>query len=269
MRYFSVGHRLPRIIAKRLFGDRERWGLEVQPDDPCWKEWEKTYLDFYVANQRQSVGNTVNHAGYTVMGKVDLQGKRVLEIGPGQIAHIQYWNPATDKSQVSYVLADIQSEMLDRSSEVLRENGVPFETIAVQRHGRLPFEDNSFDMVVSFYTLEHLYPFRQFLDEFRRVLKPKGQFVGSIPSEGGLAWGCGRFLTSRRWLFRNTSIDPDKIICWEHPNFAEKILSQLDAVFEKEELIYWPLKVPSIDLNLILSFIYSNPIAVDGASTQA
>ena len=258
MRYFTIGHRLPDLLAKRLFGDRKRWGLKVQPDDPCWKEWEKAYLDFYVANQRQSIGNSVNHAGYAIMGKVDLEGKRVLEIGPGQIAHIEYWKPSIDKSKVSYVLADIQGEMLDRSSEVLKDNEVPYETSLVERNGPLPFDTDSFDMVVSFYSLEHLHPLAPFLAEFRRILKPRGQFVGGIPAEGGLAWGMGRFLTSRRWLHRNTSIDPDKIICWEHPNFAEEILVQIDDGFEKEELEYWPLKVPSIDLNLILSFVYTN-----------
>ena len=64
--------------------------------------------------------------------------------------------------------------------------------------------------------------------------------MGAIPAEGGLGWGLGRFLTSRRWLKYHTSIDPDKIICWEHPNFAEQVLAQMDQVFPKQKRQYWP-----------------------------
>ena len=30
---------MPDRIAKVLWGDREKWGLTIQEDDPCWKEW--------------------------------------------------------------------------------------------------------------------------------------------------------------------------------------------------------------------------------------
>ena len=91
-----------------------------------------------------------------------------------------------------------------------------------------------------------------------KVLKKGGLLIGAIPSEGGLAWGLGRYLTSRRWLIRNTNINPDKIICWEHPNFAEEILDTLDGNMGKICLDYWPFKFHSLDLNLILKFIYKN-----------
>jgi SAM-dependent methyltransferase len=48
---------------------------------------------------------------------------------------------------------------------------------------RLPFEDDSFDRVVSFETLEHLEPQDEMLGEFRRVLKPEGFAVISSPDK--------------------------------------------------------------------------------------
>ena len=254
----ALGHRLPRPIAKRLFGDRHRWGLAVDPEDPCWKEWERTYLRFYEENQRRSVGSKVNHAGYEVMKKIDLEGSRVLEIGPGELAHIDHWRAGVNKRGISYMLADVQEEMLDRSARILSMHGVPHERRLVSRDGTLPFADDSFDVLVSFYTFEHLFPLRPYIEEFRRVLRPGGKIVGAIPAEGGLAWGFGRFLTSRRWLRRNTNIDPDKIICWEHPNFAEQVMSSLRAAFEEDLLSFWPMRLPIIDLNLVLSFIFVN-----------
>jgi len=82
--------------------------------------------------------------------------------------------------------------------------------------------------------------------------------IGAIPAEGGLAWGVGRLLTSRRWLKANTGIDPDKLICWEHPNFADHILQALDRHFIKKTNRFWPFRLPFIDLNLVVQFIYSN-----------
>jgi SAM-dependent methyltransferase len=254
MKHFALGHRLPEWIAKPLFGDRRRFGLTPQMDDPSWREWERVYLTFYEQNQKKSVGAVVNDAGYRVMSDIDLQGKKVLEIGPGALSHIRFWRGRPDL----YVIADVQKQMLERSAARLAQAGVRYETQLVERvpASLRQFEGQHFDAIVSFYALEHLAPLPDFLDGMAHALAPGGVLVGGIPTEGGLAWGLGRSLTSRRWLKRHTAIDPDKIICWEHPNFADEILAALDERFERKQLSFWPLRVPSIDLNLIARFVY-------------
>jgi len=47
----------------------------------------------------------------------------------------------------------------------------------------LPFADASFDVVVSFETLEHIAAQEAFLDEIRRVLRPEGLVVISCPNK--------------------------------------------------------------------------------------
>lgn len=255
MKYLTLGHRLPHAISAPLFGDRSRFGLVVQADDPCWKEWQQTYLEFYYSNQKRSIGNIVNNAGYRVMEQIDVSGKQVLEIGPGDISHLDHWSG----TPANYVVADIQQGMLDLSARKLAARGIPHECKLLERtQGRLlPFDDGRFDVVVSFYSLEHLCPLDAHVDAMLRVLKSSGLLIGAIPAEGGLGWGLGRMLTSRRWLRKHTRIDPDKLICWEHPNFADQILNTLDAKLQQRYLAFWPLSVPSIDLNLIIKFIYA------------
>ena len=92
------------------------------------------------------------------------------------------------------------------------------------------------------------------------VLKPSVCLIGAIPIEGGFAWGLGRLSASRRWFKKNTSIDSDKIICWEHPNFADYILDKLDQLFDRAPIscrsIPW---LPTLDCNLIIRLCYRKP----------
>ena len=253
MTRLAIRHILPSFLRAPLWGDRERWGLTVKEQDPCWQEWLDTYADFYLANQREGIGTRVNDAGYRVMSSIDLSGKRVLEIGAGDIRHMPHWRG----QPAEYLLADVSTDMMDFARKRLSEADIPHRPLLVKRNQLLALDDASVDVIVSFYSLEHLYPLRPYLEEMQRVLKPGGTLIGAIPAEGGLAWGGGRLLTSRRWFKKNTTIDPDKIICWEHPNFADQIVAELDQLFERQNLVHWPLSwVPLLDLNLILRFLY-------------
>ena len=255
MAHWSLGHRLP-VVNKPLYGDRERFGLVAKPDDPSWIEWLERDAEFYNASQRTSVGHIVNRAGYRIVRNVDLTGKRVLEIGPAAIEHIDFW---TTKPK-SWVNLDIREHLLAVAADRIEATGVPHEEVLVQPGSpTLPFPDGEFDAVFTFYALEHIYPLDPHLDEILRVLKPGGLLVGAIPCEGGLGWGMGRFVTTRRWLLKNTTIDPSRLICWEHPNFADFILNRLETKFERRRLRHWPLAVPSIDVNLVASFVFAKP----------
>lgn len=253
---FVIRNWLPYTLRAPLWGDRERWGLSVRSDDPCWREWERTYLAFYAANQRHGIGTHINDAGYRVMSAIDLSGRRVLEIGPGDIRHVPFWRGRPSE----YLIADIQQGMLEHAARRLQAAGVPFRSMLVSRGEPLPLDDATVDVVVSFYSLEHLYPLQPQLSEIARVLRPGGTLIGAIPAEGGLAWGAGRLLTSRRWLRKHTTIDPDKIICWEHPNYADDIISALDRTLGRDKVVLWPLPwLPLLDFNLIVRFVYRKP----------
>lgn len=255
MSYLTLGYRLPQFLSAPLFGDRKRFGLVIQKEDPDWKEWEHVYLNFYYKTQKESIGDIVNKAGYKILNQVDFDNKIVLEVGPGDIDHLEEWEGGRPNL---YVIADVRQDMLDRSVKKLRATDIPFAAKLLNRdsNGKLPFNNVEFDIIISFYAFEHLFSFKMYLKELLRVLKPGGIITGAIPCEGGLAWGIGRFSTSRRWFIKNTNINPDKIICWEHPNFADHILYMLDEYMIRKTLQFWPFHIPSIDLNLVASFIY-------------
>ena len=245
---------LPGKLKRVLWGDRDKFGYLPIESDRDWRVWqEKAYTDFYQETQQKGLGQIVNSMIYPVMSRVNFDQLKILEIGPGIIRHLQYIGSEVD----TYILCDIEPESLKHAERQLTESGINFQSIIKSRSEfSLPLEDRSVDAIVTFNSLEHLYPIDDHLREFNRVLKPGGRVIGGIPCEGGLAWGLGRYLTTRRYVHNAYSINYDKIICWEHPNFSDAIIEKLNEYFELEQMTRHPFPKLPIDLNLMLSFIY-------------
>ena len=90
-------------------------------------------------------------------------------------------------------------------------------------------ESNSIDVVITFYSLEHIPNLDDTLAFYHKVLKPGGFLVGAIPNEGGIAWGVGRSLTTQRTM-KKKGFNYNKIICWEHVNFCDKIINNIEIL---------------------------------------
>lgn len=99
-------------------------------------------------------------------------GKVVLDIGCRDGASTKFY---TENNEVIGV--DIDKEALRICQ---KELGIKTEWVDVNEG--LPFEDSSFDVVVAGEILEHLFFPKSFLLEAKRVLNPKGIFIGSTPN---------------------------------------------------------------------------------------
>ena len=96
---------------------------------------------------------------------------RVLEIGTGTGYGVEFIAPQAER----YVTLDkCRSEELPEMP-----SNVEFVQCAVPP---LPFEDESFDYVVSFQVIEHIKRDKEFVREVYRVLKPGGRFIVSTPN---------------------------------------------------------------------------------------
>jgi SAM-dependent methyltransferase len=72
---------------------------------------------------------------------------------------------------------------VDVAFEAIRPNGFSREALLTTANGcRLPFPDSSFDVVVSFETIEHVQEPESLLREFARVLKGDGLCICSSPN---------------------------------------------------------------------------------------
>ena len=104
-------------------------------------------------------------------------GSRVLDVPCGGGVALRGLRPGQG---IDYVAADIAQVMLDRTMRRASALGVDDQvTPQVADVGALPFDDGSFDLVVTFTGL-HCFPDpRQAVREMTRVLKPGGVITGS------------------------------------------------------------------------------------------
>lgn len=98
-------------------------------------------------------------------------GGRVLEIGTGTGYGIEIIAPSAESFVTLDKFRSPEVECLPQGVEFLEATVPP-----------LPFDDESFDCVVSFQVIEHIKRDRAFVDEVRRVLKRGGKFIVSTPN---------------------------------------------------------------------------------------
>lgn len=250
-----VATRLPSVIRTPLFGYREEDSVPFSSGDSHWRLWESVYHEFYSNTQTSGLGGALTRLGYQPLRTVDLTGKTVLEIGPGSLPHKHLW--------VGIPALFISVEV-DPQFHLPAKEKCETEFLAITRDRAdtaIEVPDESVDVILSFYSLEHLNNLASHTAEMVRILRPGGLLVGAVPNEGGLSWGLARYFGTRRWIMKRFDIDYDKIIAWEHPNYVDRVQQTLNRHLIREKWRFLPFPFfKSLNLNLISSFVYSKPL---------
>lgn len=122
-------------------------------------------------------------------------GARLLDLGCGEGRHAIHACGATNADVVAldYSHQDITSA---RDQSVAAAGGNPdavLECLTGDAY-RLPFAENTFDVIICSEVLEHLHHYRSALREIKRVLKPDGNLCISVPRYGPerICWALSR-----------------------------------------------------------------------------
>jgi SAM-dependent methyltransferase len=168
-------------------------------------------------------------------------GQRTLEIGAGTGTHLPY------EPDGQYVALEGSDELAD---QIPRRDGLT--VVVADCEQRLPWDDDSFDRVLAIHLLEHLYNRPAALDEVARVLRPDGVFSVVIPCEGGRLYSLGRHVTTKRIFEKRYQMPYEWMIRQDHCNSAREVLTELTSRFRVRRRSYFPSRVPTVDLNLMV-----------------
>lgn len=170
-------------------------------------------------------------------------GLEILEIGANVGEHVSF----VAKNFSSYTLSDI------RQTKFLNQ-GNPKIKFLIADVSNLPFEDSTFDRIISTCVFHHLSDPARGLEEIRRVVRIGGYISILLPNDPGIMYRALRGLTTLRTARRKGLLDDIQLVhALEHKNHYLSIRTLIKWVFENDEikLRFKPFWIPSYNVNAI------------------
>lgn len=119
---------------------------------------------------------TVEHLHRYALAMSLAKGKSVLDIACGE----GYGSNILSQVAEKVAGVDISEESVNHAQKKYKSRNLSFK---VGSTSQIPFPDGSFDLVVSFETLEHHDEHQQMMNEIKRVLTPTGVLIISSPEK--------------------------------------------------------------------------------------
>lgn len=176
-------------------------------------------------------------------GQISADAK-VLEIGANIGEHV----PFVHHQYSLYVASDYRETAFCASD--------PRVVFALADVHELPFQDSSFDRVISTCVLHHVGNPIAALLEMRRVVRPGGSLSIHVPCDPGLMYRVGKSVGPYRFLRHNSAIDARVEHYVQHRNHFPQIDTLLRYVFRADKLKakWWPFRFASWNLNLFVTY---------------
>ena len=135
------------------------------------KDWSGERLETFVFNE-----STLEHLHRYALAAKLVAGKKVLDIACGE----GYGSKILSGVAVSVTGVDVNEEVIRQAEKKYTSTGLKFVHGSVNK---IPADDGSFDVIVSFETLEHTTHHEEMLQEFKRVLRVNGLLIISTPDK--------------------------------------------------------------------------------------
>ncbi len=224
-------------MSDRTFNFSKNSKLKTYDKKDFYQNWEKVNKnlgerwDSVVKNSphKELVGKTLTDE-YFIQG-ITRQLKQFLPRKKGaKLLKYDLYNEATGTAEISHWLLKQGYDLygVDISKEVVRLAKKNFTKIINTGHfkvgdiRKLPFKSNSFDVVFSFGTIEHIRENEKSCAEAFRVLKPGGFFITGINNKLDL-WGSYLVNEATNRVFKDiTSYEPS-YFPWEQRGWLKNV----------------------------------------------
>jgi phosphatidylethanolamine/phosphatidyl-N-methylethanolamine N-methyltransferase len=178
------------------------------------------------------------------MEKSTKKKEKVLEIGPGTHPHIDYLKHDFDKYYVVEKMKELSS-FYDKNDQV---------KFIHHEDNELPFKNDYFDRIIISHCLEHITDPEKVLKEIHSKLKKGGTLTIGLPTDPGLMWRVGKFISANFLINKNynfTKEDYYYFTAKDHVNSIFSLIPIIKKNFDKVNFErYEPFRIPMIDLNL-------------------
>jgi len=219
-------------------------------DYETFLEIERTFHDNYAKtlDWNESVPESMSYGNaelvpvekYVKQLLGNIQGKRILDVGSG------HGNCALNLAKRGAIVTsiDISPELIAGCKQRAIHNGVSVD-FRVMDACELEFDDETFDLTISFLTIHHLPDLRRFYLEAYRVLKPGGIIILVEPQK------YNPFVEFGRKYIRNKETDRTPT---EHPLVASDIRLFKDIFGNMDKREFSFLLVGSLFFKMVLNF---------------
>lgn len=166
-----------------------------------WKKFEEIFLD-YLRNLRADSSG------------INSEPLRYLDAGCGDGINLQWVTTFFEISKLNFKITalDYNSLRVDRVEQSKIADDVRVASLL-----NMPFNDETFDIILCNHVLEHIPQFKLALAELHRVLKPGGLLVVGVPNEG-----------CRLAQLRNSLLQRSILKTTDHVNFfTERLLEKI------------------------------------------
>jgi len=206
------------------------------------------YMDYFYSEVYTARFGLIQKFNHTYAARTAATKLRTLDVGAGLGEHLEF----EDGHAGEYVALELRPEMAE---EIVRR--YPYiTTVTGNMEDGLPFAAGEFDRVLAIHVLEHLPNLPADLEELARVLRPGGVLSVVLPCEGGLAYTLGRSLTTKRMFEKRYGVSFDWCIASEHVSAVPEIVHELDQRFTREHASWFPLRLPSVHVNVCVGLTY-------------
>ena len=161
-------HFMDELAVQRFWQDHVCGDSQVGGLDAHFRgDYEKFFADYDVFRYQQE------HHLPACIESLDVAGKQLLEIGLGEGSDSEL----LIRQGARWSGVDLTAASVERVRTRLALRDLPYEDLQQGSVLRLPFADNSFDMVFSHGVLHHVPDIEQAQREIHRVLRPGGELV--------------------------------------------------------------------------------------------
>jgi ubiquinone/menaquinone biosynthesis C-methylase UbiE len=182
------------------------------------------------------------------------EGMRILELGASSGEHLRY--VALKPHWEEYIGLDIAPGISnpDLYSQIVRSESPIFPNVrfVAGNAEKMPFDDNTFDLIVSTCLLAHVHEPEKVLKEIRRVIRTGGQVVIGLPTDPGILNRLIKLIITYPRMRKLGIQNPRLEYAREHINGVGNLIELVKFGFAGNRigLRYFPFVLRSWNLNL-------------------